>query len=181
MVKIEDKEIDRVINESSQLKKVSEEYLRKKLNLNIAKIEKLNKDLNREIAKMKRQMADDGSLPSSDPNMGRVLEFMQMYRETKQQKEKSLSGKVSTLPFIENQSLNGDGPEVGEHYSQFVSRKISMPEFRNATRERMDENDPYLMEDYYSAADVTYGLKQMLNKRNSVNLLNKNMIQSKVA
>ena len=82
MVKIEDKEIDKVINESSQLKKVSEEYVRKKLNLNIAKIDKLQKDLNREIAKMKRQMAEDGAV-ADDPNLNRVLEFMQNYRENK--------------------------------------------------------------------------------------------------
>jgi len=56
-----------------------------------------------------------------------------------------------------------------------------MPEFRNATREIIDESDPYMMQGITTASDVTHGLKQIINKRNSVNLLNKNMIKSKVA
>ena len=39
MVKIKDKEIDRVLNESEPLKKVNEEHLRKKLKMSIAKLE----------------------------------------------------------------------------------------------------------------------------------------------
>ena len=54
MVTIKEKEIGKLLNESEQIKKINEEYIRKKLNLNVLKITKLHKDLNIEISRIKK-------------------------------------------------------------------------------------------------------------------------------